>query len=332
LKMADTVVAKYDYQAKDDKELNIRKNERLILLDDSKQWWKVQNNQNQSGFVPSNYVKKVKPSFFSSLRNTLGRKKGGEARTLCEKSQNGENVPERSINFETQTCDNTFAIAKYDYEANQDDELSISKGDRIVVLEKSPDGWWKGRKGTGQVGWFPSNYVTLEDDAQDMSMYANPASSCSENLSTDLEDSIETVVTLYAYEGSNSEELTFEKDELLEILQKPTNDPDWWRARNQRGDVGLVPKNYVQALSTDSGYPQTTPESQSNSSLSGQSHEGASSRTPSGGIRSRYRVAGPLERKDWYYGNIPRSECDQVLCQFAEDGDFVIRDSETNVS
>lgn len=45
----------------------------------------------------------------------------------------------------------------------------------------------------------------------------------------------------------------------------------------------------------------------------------------------------PMERpnlagKSWYYGAITRSQCDTVLNQHGHDGDFLIRDSETNVS
>lgn len=35
------VIVKYDYNAQEDQELTIKKNERLKLLDDSKNWWKV---------------------------------------------------------------------------------------------------------------------------------------------------------------------------------------------------------------------------------------------------------------------------------------------------
>ena len=71
------VIAKYDYTAQDSQELDIRKNEKLLLLDDSKHWWKVQNTRSQAGFVPSNFVKKAKPSILTSLKNTLGRRKVG---------------------------------------------------------------------------------------------------------------------------------------------------------------------------------------------------------------------------------------------------------------
>lgn len=339
------VVAKYDYQAQDDQELDLKKNEKLILVDDSRKWWKVQNSQNQAGFVPSNFVKRVKPSLLTSLKNTLGRKRGNDARSqiVAHSARNGSggvgldnNGDENSYSSETISCDNIPAIAKYAYQAQQPDELSLVKGDKVLVIEKCSDGWWKGRTESNEKGWFPSNYVIeeYEHDSHDMNTYANPApSTASDSRSGD--ECLETVITLYPFSSSNGEELSFDKDEKLDIVDKPPSDPEWWRARNERGEVGLVPRNYVQLikLSTDSGYPRTTPESQSNSSLSGcDSSHGASSRTPSGGgIRHRYNITGPLEHRDWYYGNITRAECEQVLYQFAEDGDFLLRDSETNV-
>jgi len=67
------VVAKYDYAAQGAQELDLRKNERYLLLDDSKHWWRVQNSRNQSGYVPSNYVKKEKPSLFDRCVSFLAR-------------------------------------------------------------------------------------------------------------------------------------------------------------------------------------------------------------------------------------------------------------------
>lgn len=52
------VVAKFDYVAQQEQELDIKKNERLWLLDDSKSWWRVRNSMNKTGFVPSNYVER----------------------------------------------------------------------------------------------------------------------------------------------------------------------------------------------------------------------------------------------------------------------------------
>lgn len=41
----------------------------------------------------------------------------------------------------------TNAIAKYDYEPQRDDELALTKGCVVNVLDKSSDGWWKGEVG-----------------------------------------------------------------------------------------------------------------------------------------------------------------------------------------
>lgn len=52
------VVSKFDYKAQETQELSITKNERLTLLDDSRNWWKVLNGDGRVGYVPSNYVRK----------------------------------------------------------------------------------------------------------------------------------------------------------------------------------------------------------------------------------------------------------------------------------
>lgn len=48
------------------------------------------------------------------------------------------------------------AVVKYNYQAQQPDELALTKGTRILILEKSNDGWWRGQSGT-QTGWSDIN-------------------------------------------------------------------------------------------------------------------------------------------------------------------------------
>ncbi|XP_013419624.1 cytoplasmic protein NCK2 [Lingula anatina] len=336
-KMAEEVmvIAKYDYQAQDGQELDIKKNEKLILLDDSKTWWKVQNARNQAGFVPSNYVKRIKPSIFSSLKNTLGRKKNSDSKALSYtsspsatvKASHSDTSEQGSIGSETQFCDNIPAIVKYAYPSRQSDEMSLVKGEKVIVLEKSSDGWWKGRKMTGETGWFPSNYV-IETEDPDISVYTTPADMSSENTSQTV---LDVVITLYQYKGTSSDELTFDKEERLEIIERPQNDPEWWRARNARGDIGLVPKNYVQVI-TNSTFDSQQPNG-TTMSLE-ESHASSSSATDSAESdyrRSHFNVSGPLVDKEWFYGRISRHACDDLLNEHAQNGDFVIRESESNV-
>ncbi|CAB4411971.1 unnamed protein product [Rhizophagus irregularis] len=52
------------------------------------------------------------------------------------------------------------AIAAYDFQGEQDDDLSFSKGDIIIIIKKtdSINDWWVG-KCNGKEGNFPANYV-----------------------------------------------------------------------------------------------------------------------------------------------------------------------------
>ena len=307
-----------------------------MLVDDTKKWWRVQNTRGDAGYVPSNFVKKIKPSILSSLKSTLGRRKGSDVKSQLQTQapagvRNGDNTSENSVTSDPQLCD-TPAIAKYAYTAQQPDELSLSKGDRVLVLEKSSDGWWKGKKAS-EVGWFPSNYVREESETVPSKVVGNGTYASPADPEFKLVNTIDTVVAVYPFSSCNPEELSFHKDELLEVLEKPSTDPEWWRARNQRGDVGLIPRNYVQ--SKDSGISHTI-QSPSDFSI-GTSVGGASStsRTPSssgGSVRGRYNLHGPLASKDWFWGNITRADAEDMLAQFAENGDFLLRISETNVS
>ena len=47
-----------------------------------------------------------------------------------------------------------------DYEADNSDELSISKGESLAHLNKDPGGWTRvKRDNTAETGWVPSTYI-----------------------------------------------------------------------------------------------------------------------------------------------------------------------------
>merc|ERR1712080_548119 len=53
------------------------------------------------------------------------------------------------------------AQAIYDYEAEDDTEISFLPGDVITEIDQFDEGWWTGRAPDGKVGMFPANYVQL---------------------------------------------------------------------------------------------------------------------------------------------------------------------------
>lgn len=354
-----TVIAKFDYKAQGSQELDIKKNERLVLLDDSKSWWKVLNSKNQSGFVPSNYVKREKTSIFDSIKNRVKKKdyKSSPLASPCSNNKAFVNIDINEAPASNCKAEHTnvstpsspllgevlkVVIAKYNYEAQQSDELSLVKGDKVSVVEKSSDGWWRGRSEPGQTGWFPSNYVqeddlrmatteresSLQQDSLNQNFYQNDDVQKLKSVkATNGHHAkgvpvLDMVVALYPFQSQNEEELSFQKNDHLEIIERPENDPDWWKARNEQGEIGLIPKNYVkvgedcQNSSNMNSLNADFNRMDMNTSVFSQNF-----------ASNNNAVSGQI----WYYGSISRGDCDKLLNEFGEDGDFLIRDSETNV-
>ncbi|XP_021945888.1 cytoplasmic protein NCK2 isoform X2 [Folsomia candida] len=318
------VVAKYDYTAQGAQELDLRKNEKYLLLDDTKHWWRVQSARGQSGYVPSNYVKREKPSIFDSIKKKVKKGTTGSKTLPNSPSRNIEVPPPAShvspshggyngngaTNYKAidlrpldpQEAIGT-ALVKYAYQAQQMDELALIKGSRILILEKSNDGWWKGQYGS-HIGWFPSNYTQEEQEVDEtLHTYA-----MAENV-------LDIMVALYNFTAQNDQELSFEKGDRLEIVDRPSSDPDWYKARKSNGQVGLVPRNYLQELSEF----LTQPLRETN----GAGTNGHHNNRP---VHDR----AYLLSKNWYFGAISRAQCDLLLNDRGLDGDFLIRDSETN--
>lgn len=109
-----------------------------------------------------------------------------------------------------------------------------------------------------------------------------------------------------------------------------------YKARNNSGQIGLVPRNYLQELTEYLAQPfrgsapgsGSDPADRRNDTMppppAPMQNNGGGNMPPP----ERPNLAG----KSWYYGAITRNQCDTVLNQHGHDGDYLIRDSETNVS
>jgi hypothetical protein len=346
------VIAKYDYTAAEDTELDLRKNEKLVVLDRSGNWWRVQNQLGRSGYVPSNFLKTYKPSIFSSLKKIIRKPSRGESDPstggLSQSRQNGvSDTPDCQAFNEMTVCDMFTAVARYAYEAQKPDELSLARGDTVVVREKSSDGWWRGRHATtGLYGWFPSNYVEVHSSDGVAVMTASPNStlddSCRRPRTTPAAGPIRRAVAVFRFDATNDDELSIEENERLDILDdgETSTDAGWLRARNAQGDVGLVPQEFIRIIS--GGSSDSPPSGAAGNTASGGSLSNSSAGQGSlGAERSSSGISlsgtsrngsAPFAGRDWYFGNISRAECEELMNQFAENGDFLIRESETNVS
>lgn len=53
------------------------------------------------------------------------------------------------------------ARALYNFTPRNPRELPMHKGDRLQLVRRVDANWWEGRTATGELGIFPTNYVTV---------------------------------------------------------------------------------------------------------------------------------------------------------------------------
>ncbi|KAF9736212.1 Actin cytoskeleton-regulatory complex protein sla1 [Paraphaeosphaeria minitans] len=115
--------------------------------------------------------------------------------------------------------------AIYDYVPQSGNEIALTEGNLLMVLEKSSDDdWWKAKKKGSDddddepEGLIPNNYIEE----------ATP---------------IYNAKALYDYARQTDEELSFKEDADLDVYD--VSDPDWTLV-GLDGDYGFAPANYIE--------------------------------------------------------------------------------------
>ncbi|PYH44800.1 putative actin binding protein [Aspergillus saccharolyticus JOP 1030-1] len=148
-------VVLYDYEKAEDNEIELREGglvNNIEMVD--KDWWLGSNAQGDRGLFPSNYVELVSSSSQThNVADTQGLPEDEEVSSL-------PNVVSGPPTTEPEPASEPNAIALYDYEAAEDNELSFPEGAEISHIEFPDDDWWFGHY-NGKTGLFPANYVQL---------------------------------------------------------------------------------------------------------------------------------------------------------------------------
>ncbi|KAF2836456.1 hypothetical protein M501DRAFT_939401 [Patellaria atrata CBS 101060] len=138
------------------------------------------------------------------------------------------------------------AIAEYDYEKAEDNELELTEGSLVTNIEMVDDDWWMGQNERGESGLFPSNYVRLVEEEDEGVRADEPVSArAAPEAPPAMEESAAegpTATAQYDYEAAEDNELSFPDGAVITNLEFP--DDDWWFGE-YRGKTGLFPANYV---------------------------------------------------------------------------------------
>ncbi|XP_070355975.1 sorbin and SH3 domain-containing protein 2 isoform X14 [Equus asinus] len=127
--------AVYDFKAQTSKELSFKKGDTVYILRMIDQNWYEGEHHGRVGIFPISYVERLSPP---------------------EKAQPARPPPP------AQPGEIGEAIAKYHFNADTNVELSLRKGDRVILLKRIDQNWYEGKiPGTNRQGIFPVSYVEV---------------------------------------------------------------------------------------------------------------------------------------------------------------------------
>ncbi|KAK4618070.1 Vegetative incompatibility protein HET-E-1 [Fulvia fulva] len=126
------------------------------------------------------------------LREEVKRKYGEDLRDTAslkaKTKQLGEDPPAHAlVTASHHDASGLEAIAQWDYEAREENEISFHEDERITHIEKVHEDWWMGRNAKGEEGLFPENFVkVVEERSPDPAALQTPTVE-DENLSRDID-------------------------------------------------------------------------------------------------------------------------------------------------
>ncbi|XP_069320122.1 SH3 domain-containing kinase-binding protein 1 isoform X3 [Eulemur rufifrons] len=215
------------------------------------------------------------------------------------------------------------AIVEFDYQAQHDDELTISVGEIITNIRKEDGGWWEGQI-NGRRGLFPDNFVReikkemkkdpLSNKAPEKPMHevsgGNSLLSSETILRTNKrgERRRRRCQVAFSYLPQNDDELELKVGDIIEVVGEV--EEGWWEGV-LNGKTGMFPSNFIKELSGESDELGISQDEQlSKSSLrettGSESDGGDSSSTKSEGANGTVATAAiqPKKVKGVGFGDI----------------------------
>ncbi|XP_074444392.1 sorbin and SH3 domain-containing protein 2 isoform X24 [Larus michahellis] len=232
--------AVYDFKAQTSKELSFKKGDTIYILRKIDQNWYEGEHHGRVGIFPISYVEKLSPP---------------------EKAQPARPPPPAQIGEIGE------AVAKYNFSADTNVELSLRKGDRVILLKRVDQNWYEGKiPGTNRQGIFPVSYVEVIKKNASKSLDDYPDPPIPQSYSSDrihhlsstkpqrpvlahenIHGGGEPFQALYNYTPRNEDELELREGDVIDVMEK--SDDGWFVGTSRRTKFfGTFPGNYVKRL------------------------------------------------------------------------------------
>ncbi|KAJ1215489.1 hypothetical protein NDU88_003097 [Pleurodeles waltl] len=234
-----TAKAVYDFKAQTAKEISFKKGDTINILRQIDRNWYEGEHQGKVGIFPMSYVEKLTP----------------------EKTQPARPPPPAQVQ------EIGKAVAKYNFTADTNVELSLRKGDRVTLLKQVDKNWYEGRiAATNRQGIFPVSYVEVIKRSTSKSSGDYPEPPIPQSYSSDRIHSLsssapqrpalspenmhgvgEPFQALYNYSPRNEDELELREGDIIDVMEKC--DDGWFVGTSRRTKFfGTFPGNYVKRL------------------------------------------------------------------------------------
>ncbi|KAK9738834.1 Variant SH3 domain [Popillia japonica] len=236
-------IANYPYQSLEQGDLTFNAGEVISVVKKEGDWWTGKIGD-RTGIFPSNYVQKVDVNAATNIPADVSAPIEQEQKLSPQQEQQ---VQDANAQMDNEVCqiNESKEMEKPDfasmsansqsmkgnkkpeiasviapYQATSSEQLSLQRGQLIMIRKKADSGWWegelqaKGRK--RQVGWFPASYVKVLNSSGRASGRTTPVST----TRMQQEVVIDKVIALYPYTAANPDELSFLKDDIISVTAR----------------------------------------------------------------------------------------------------------------
>ena len=205
------VTATHDYSGDEDDELSVTEGAIIYVLKKYDSGWWEGMKDGITGLFPGIFVEKI-----------------------TEEGYVPSWVPKKYVEKVT---------AIYDYNADEDDELSFTEGTIIYVLKKLDGDWWEGVM-DGITGLFPGNFVEKVTDERYVPSWVP-------------KNYMEKVTATHDYSTDEGDELSFKEGAIIYVLKKLNG--GWWEGV-MNGITGLFPGSFVEKITEEGYVPSWVPK------------------------------------------------------------------------